>query len=95
MKRLTAKVRILSKSKLTIIDVMATVTIRRVQPLSKRMHPLWRYNGTNNKARYKWKGPANQEAIAAIIADLFKGEEEEFVRMRTRDGYSRIIPLNG
>ena len=64
-----------------------------VQPLQQRMHPLWHYNGTNNVTRYKWKGPDNQAAMAAILVDLFKGEKEEFARLRNRDGYASYNPI--
>lgn len=57
------------------------------------MHPLWCYNGTSDATRYKRQGPDNQAAMAAILAHLFKGEEEEFARLRNRDGYSIHNPI--
>ena len=33
-------------------------------------------------------GPADQVAMAAILADLFKGEEQEFARLRPKEGFS-------
>ena len=86
MQHLAAKVRLLAHSKLTIIDVTAASIARCVQPLQQRMHPLWRYNGTNDVTCYKRKGPDNQAAMDAILAVLFKGEEEEFACLRNRDG---------
>jgi hypothetical protein len=90
---LAAKVRLLTHSKLTIIDVMAATIARCVQPLQQRMHPLWCYNGTSDVTRYKRKGPDNQAAMAAMLANLFKGEEEEFAHLRNRDGYSSYNPI--
>lgn len=93
VQRLAAKVRLLARSKLTIIDVTAAIITRCVQPLQQRMHPLWCYNGTSDATRYKRKGPDNQAAMAAILADLFKGEEEEFALLGNRDGYSSYNPI--
>ena len=57
------------------------------------MHPLWCYNGTSDATRYKRQGPDNQVAMATILADLFKGEEEECAYLRNRDGYASYNPV--
>jgi hypothetical protein len=91
--RLAAQVRWLAHNGLTIIDVMAAAIARCVQPLQQRVHPLWCYNGANDSTRYTQKGPADQAAMAAVLADLFKGEEQEFARLRPKDGFSSYKPI--
>jgi hypothetical protein len=91
--RLAAQVRWLAHNGLTIIDMMAIAIARCVQPLQQRVHPLWNYNGEDDATRYKKKGPANQAAMAAILADLYKGEEQEFARLRLKKGFSMYEPI--
>jgi hypothetical protein len=86
--RLAAQVRLLAHNGLTIIDVMATMIARCIHPLQQRVHPLWRYNGENDSTRYIRKGPADQKAMAAVLAGLFKGEEQEFARLKPKEGFS-------
>ena len=38
------------------------------------------------------KGPDNVAALAKILSELFKGEEEEFTRIKPRDGFSMYNP---
>ena len=38
------------------------------------------------------KGPHTPAALAKILAELFKGEEEEFLRIKRRDGFSMYSP---
>ena len=57
------------------------------------MHPLWCYNGVDDATRYKRMGPADQAAMATILADLFKGEEQEFARLRPKEGFSSYKPI--
>lgn len=90
---LAAKVRVLAHGGLTMVDVMAAAIERCVQPLQQRTHPLWHYNGTSDASRYKRQGPDNQAAMAAILADLFKGKEKEFARPRNWKGYSGYNPI--
>ena len=82
VQRLATKMRLLAHNKLTIIDVTVAAITRCVQPLQQRMHPMWRYNRTSDASRCKQKGPDNEVTMAAILADLFKGEEEVFARPR-------------
>jgi hypothetical protein len=91
--RLAAQVRLLAHNRLTMVDVMAIAIARCVQPLQQRIHPLWNYNGEDDATRYTRKGPANQAAIAAILADLFKGEEQEFARLKLKKGFSMYEPI--
>ena len=48
---------------------------------------MWHYNGEDDASRYGRKGPDTPVALAKILAELFKGEEEEFLRIKRRDGY--------
>ena len=46
----------------------------------RRRHPLHR------------KGLDSAAALAKILSDLFKGEEEEFIRIKPRDGFFMYNP---
>ena len=87
-----SKIKMLAQSGLTIIRVMATSIVRGVQPLQYRGLPMWHYNGEDDASRYGRKGPDTPAALAKILAELFKGEEEEFLRIKRRDGYSMYDP---
>jgi hypothetical protein len=76
-----------------MIDVMAAALTRCVQPLQQRVHPLWRYNGTSDTTRSRRLGPADQTALAAALAALFKGEQEDFIQRSKKDGYSSHNPI--
>ena len=53
---------------------------------------MWHYNGEDDASRYSRKSPDTPAALAKILAELFKGEEEEFLRIKHRDGYSMYNP---
>ena len=53
---------------------------------------MWNYNGEDVASRYGRKGPDTPAALAKILAELFKGEEEEFLRVMHREGYSMYSP---
>ena len=53
---------------------------------------MWHYNGEDDASRCGRKGPDTPAALAKILAELFKGEEEEFLRIKRRDGYSMYDP---
>ena len=53
---------------------------------------MWHYNGEDDASRCGQKGPDTPVALAKILAELFKGEEEEFLRVNHRDGYSMYNP---
>ena len=38
------------------------------------------------------EGPGSPAALDNILAELFKGEEKEFLRIKSRDGYSMYNP---
>ena len=90
--QLMSKIKMLAQSGLTVIEVMATSIVRGVQPLQYRGLPMWHYNGEDDASRCGWKGPGTPAALAKILAGLFKGEEEEFLCIKRRDGYSMYDP---
>ena len=53
---------------------------------------MWHYNGEDDASRCGRKGPDTPTALAKILAELFKGEEEEFLHINRRDGYSMYNP---
>ena len=86
------RIKALAQSGLTIIEVMSICIMRGVQPLQYRGHPLWCYNGADDATRCGREGPNNAAALAKILSELFKGEEEEFTRIKPRDGFSMYNP---
>ena len=87
-----SKIKTLAQSGLTITEVMAISIVHGVQPLQYRGLPMWHYNGEDDASRCGRKGPDTPAALAKILAELFKGEEEEFLRIKRRDGYSMYDP---
>ena len=53
---------------------------------------MWHYNGEDDASCYGRKGPDTPIALAKILVELFKGEEEEFLRIKRRDVYSMYDP---
>ena len=55
---------------------------------------MWNYNGEDVASRCLRKGPDNFAALATILADLYKGEKEDFARLTCREGFSmyNLIP---
>lgn len=88
MAHLPAKVRCLTNTGLTIIDVMAVAIDRRVQPLWQRQHPLCMYNGTDDTTRSIQRGFKNEAAFGAAIAGIYKGEATDFAKKKFIDGLS-------
>ena len=86
--KLMSKIKMLAQSGLSIVEVMATSIVRGVQPLQYRGLPMWHYKGEDDASRCGRKGPDTPAALAKILAELFKGEEEEFLRIKRRDGFS-------
>ena len=87
-----SRIRDPTPSRLTVIKVMAISIARGVQPLQYRGLPMWHYNGEDDASRCGRKGPDTPAALAKILAELFKGEEEEFLRIKHREGYSMYNP---
>ena len=88
------EIKTLAQSGLTMVEVMATSITQGVQPLQYRGLPMCHYNGEDDASRCSRKGPGTSAALAKILAELFKGEEEEFLRINRRDGYSMHNPLS-
>ena len=93
IKRLVSKVRLLAHTELSIVEVMAIAIKRCVQPLQSRVTPLWCYNGEDDASRYRRKGPDTPAELSTILADLYKGEKEDFLRLNYREGYSVYNPI--
>ena len=53
---------------------------------------MWHFNGEDDATRCGQKGPDSATALAKILSDLYKGEEEEFIRIKPRDGFSMYNP---
>src|SRR3954467_3745350 len=86
------RIKLLAHSGLTMIKVMAICIMRGVQPLQYRSHPMWEFNGEDDATRYGRKGPASPAALTEILASLYKGEKEDFLRVNPRAGFSMQEP---
>ena len=53
---------------------------------------MWHYNGEDDASSCGRKGPDTPVPLAKILAELFKGGEEEFLRIKRRDGFSMYSP---
>ena len=89
---LMGRIRLLAHSGLTMIGVMAACIMRGVQPLQYRDHPMWDFNGEDDTTHYGHKGPASAAALVKILSSLYKGEEEEFLRVNPQGGFSMYNP---
>ena len=76
------RIKALARSGLTVIEVMSICIMRGVQPLQYRGKPMWHYNGEDDATLRGRKGPDSATALARILSDLYKGEEEEFLRIK-------------
>ena len=47
----------------------------------------------DDASHYKREGPDTPAALAAILADLYKGEKEEFTCLNCREGFSMYNPI--
>ena len=75
-----------------MIEDMATCIMRGVQPLQYRGHPMWDFNGEDDATRCGRKGPESVTALIKILSTLYKGEEEEFLRVNPQGGFSMYNP---
>ena len=92
VRQLMSKIKELTQSRLIVIEVMAISIARGVQPLQYRGLPMWHYNGEDDASRCNRKGLDTPSSLSKILAELFKGEEKEFLRIKFRDGYSMYNP---
>ena len=75
-----------------MIEVMAICIMRGVQPLQYRGHPMWDFNGEDDATRYGRKGPGSAADLIKILSTLYKGEEEEFLRINPQGRFSMYNP---
>ena len=75
-----------------MIGVMAACIMRGVQPLQYRGHPMWDFNGKDDATQCVRKGPESLAALVKILSALYKGEEEEFLRVNPQDAFSMYNP---
>ena len=87
-----SRISFLARSGLTMIEVMATCIMRGAQPLQYRGHPMWDFNKEDDATRHGRKGPGSAADLIKILSTLYKGEEEEFLRVNPRDGFSMYSP---
>ena len=88
-------IRLLAHSRLTMIGVMAACIMRGVQPLQHRGRRMWDFNGEDDATRYNRKGPDSAAALIKTLSALYKGEEEEFLRVNPQGGFSMYNPQAG
>ena len=89
---LMSQISSLARSGLTMIEVMDICIMRGVQPLQYRGHPMWDFNGEDDATRCGRKGPGSVADLMKILSALYKGEEEEFLRVNPQDGFSMYNP---
>ena len=53
---------------------------------------MWDFNGEDDATRYGRKGPASAAALVKILSSLYKGEEEEFLRVNPQGGFTMYNP---
>ena len=53
---------------------------------------MWDFNGEDDATRYGHKGPDSAAALTKTLSALYKGEEEEFLRVNPRGGFSMYNP---
>ena len=86
------RIKALAQLGLTVIEVMSICIMRGVHPLQYRGHPLWCFNGEDDATHCGRKGPDSAAALAKILSELFKGEEEEFICIKPWDGFCMYNP---
>ena len=75
-----------------MIEVMAICIMQGVQSLQYRGHPMWDFNGEDDATRHGRKGPGSAADLIKILSTLYKGEEEEFLRVNPQGGFSMYNP---
>ena len=53
---------------------------------------MWHYNGLDDASHCGCKGPDTFAALAAMLANLFKGEKEDFTHLKCREGFAMYNP---
>ena len=90
-----SRIKLLAKSGLTIVEVMAICIRRGVQPLQYQGKPMWHFNGEDDATRCGRKGQDSANALARILSYLYKGEEEEFLRIKSGTDSPCTTPQSG
>ena len=75
-----------------MISVMATFIMGGVHPLQYRGHPMWDFNGEDDATRHGRKGLGSVADLVKILSVLYKGEEEDFLRVSPLNGFSMNNP---
>ena len=63
-----------------------------VQPLQYRGHPMWDFNGEDDATRCGRKGSDSAATLMKNLSTLYKGEEEEFLRVNPQGRFSMYNP---
>ena len=53
---------------------------------------MWDFNGEDDATRCSLKGPDSVTTLMKILSSLYKGEEEEFLRVNPQGGFSMYNP---
>ena len=53
---------------------------------------MWDFNREDDTTRYGRKGPDSAAALTKTLSTLYKGEEEEFLCVNPRGGFSMYNP---
>ena len=53
---------------------------------------MWDFNGEDDATRHGRKGPGSTADLIKILFTLYKGEEEEFLRVNPQGGFSMYNP---
>ena len=56
---------------------------------------MWDFNGEDDATRYGRKWPDSAPALLKTLSTLYKGEEEEFLRVNPQGGFSMYNPQAG
>ena len=91
--RLVGRVKLLVHTKLTMAEVMAIAIKRCVQPLQSRVTPLWCYNREDDASRGGRQELDTPAELAMILADLYKGEKDDFLHLNCCKSYSMHYPV--
>ena len=75
-----------------MIGVMAACIMRGVQPLQYRGHPMWDFNEEDDTTHYGRKEPESAAALIKTLSALYKGEEEDFLCVNPKGGFSMYNP---
>ena len=53
---------------------------------------MWDFNGEDDATRHGRKGPGSAADLIKILSTLYKGEEEEFLRVNPQGAFSMYNP---